>query len=171
MKEKRKNIGFKNIFIIAGFAIILAVALVLIFSKGKMTGGVIDEGVIKDCGEGTVIYKDRGLCWQQSTMPGDADDWNHANTYCENLRLGNKDDWRLPELLELRKIVYDNNEGIKIDESVFSDTEKKHYWTSTPQESMGDSHWYIHFERAYEGHTFDYNSGYGVRCVRTNSIF
>lgn len=168
MKDLLKN--KKNIFIALGLAIILIIALLLIFSKGNATGNVIKE--IKGCGDGTTYYNgDEGLCWQISTMPGTANNWDQANSYCENLELGNKEDWRLPTLKELEKIVDNSQKEIKIDKTYFQNTENKHYWTSTPHNTLENAHWYIHFEMGYQGYAFDFNPGYGVRCVRTSSIF
>jgi len=171
-KKKKEDYNLKNILIIAGFAIILIIALILIFSKASLTGGIVNEKVkATDCGEDTTFYKgDTGLCWQKSVMPGTAKNWEEANNYCENINLGNKNDWRLPTLEELRKIVKEDAPDIKIDESVFRDTEKRHYWTSTMYKDDVNNHWYIHFEMGYEGHTYNFKDGYGARCVRTNSI-
>lgn len=173
-KQKQDNpIGIKNILLIIGFAVILFVAIALIFSpKIGVTGDTISENVQKEsCGEGTVIYEgDTTLCWQQSVMPGTAKNWEHAKSYCENLELSGENDWRLPTLKEMEKIVEKDVSGIKINRKYFRDTEKRHYWTSTPYEFLENAHMYIHFENAYEGYAFNFKSDYGVRCVRTNSI-
>ena len=88
----------KGILILIGIAVVILVALFFILPRGGISGSVVNEGVIKDCGEGTTLYLEKGLCWEKSTMPGPAKNWDDANSYCEDLVLGNKEDWRLPTL-------------------------------------------------------------------------
>ena len=51
-----------------------------------------------------------GLTWTKQDN-GSNVDWNHANTYCSNLRLGGYSDWRLPTIDELQAI-YDANASV-----------------------------------------------------------
>jgi hypothetical protein len=48
-----------------------------------------------------------GLMWAHQDN-GSLVNWNQANSYCSNLRLGGYSDWRLPTLSELTNI-YDGN--------------------------------------------------------------
>jgi hypothetical protein len=57
-----------------------------------------------DNGDGTVTDRAVGLTWQQSD-DGKKRDWPEALAYCEELRLGGKDDWRLPNAKELEYIA------------------------------------------------------------------
>jgi hypothetical protein len=50
---------------------------------------------------------DTGLTWTKADNGSDIN-WNEANDYCSNLRLGGFSDWRLPTLNELRGI-YDES--------------------------------------------------------------
>lgn len=52
------------------------------------------------------IWKDpgSGLTWQV-TPTGGMMNWAAAQAHCDNLRLGNYRDWRLPTLMELRGLV------------------------------------------------------------------
>jgi hypothetical protein len=65
-------------------------------------GGQAQSGFV-DNGNGTVTDTSTGLTWQQATAPG-AYTWKEALAYCENLTLGDRSDWRLPTLKELRSI-------------------------------------------------------------------
>ncbi|MBN1277277.1 MAG: DUF1566 domain-containing protein, partial [Deltaproteobacteria bacterium] len=42
--------------------------------------------------------------WQKATAPGTYT-WEHALDYCEELSLGERTDWRLPNIKELRSLV------------------------------------------------------------------
>lgn len=55
-------------------------------------------------GNGTISDLATGLMWQQSD-DGTARNWEESLAYAENLTLGNKNDWRLPNAKELQSIV------------------------------------------------------------------
>ncbi|MDV7186293.1 DUF1566 domain-containing protein [Lutibacter sp. TH_r2] len=57
-----------------------------------------------DNGDGTISDLATGLMWQK-TDDGSSRDWEESLTYAENLKLGNKSDWRLPNAKELQSIV------------------------------------------------------------------
>lgn len=86
-----------------------------------------------------------------------------ATTFCQELVLANKDDWRLPTKDEL--------------ETLFSKTEKLQnlsptiYWSSTQKKGFGFSHlyaWVTNFEYK-KSYTRGKLSHYNVRCVRNES--
>ena len=58
-----------------------------------------------DNGNGTVTDKKTGLMWQKGDNNGETKKWKEALQYCEALELGGYDDWRLPNIRELRSIV------------------------------------------------------------------
>ena len=55
-------------------------------------------------GDGTISDLSTGLMWQK-TDDGTSRDWSTSLTYAENLTLGGKSDWRLPNAKELQSIV------------------------------------------------------------------
>ena len=57
-----------------------------------------------DNGDGTISDLATGLMWQKAD-DGIAKDWATSLAYGENLTLGNKSDWRLPNAKELQSIV------------------------------------------------------------------
>ena len=59
-------------------------------------------------GEPVVVDRVTGLRWQQTT-PDDEMFWNDASAYCENLEYAGISDWRLPEPLELLRIIEGNH--------------------------------------------------------------
>ncbi len=157
----------KKLFI-SLIVIIAVIALVLIgLQVTEKTQKEISE--IKNCGEGTVIYKNDKLCWQQSIMPSKPKNWQEANDYCNNLILGGKDDWRLPTEGELLSIIDTSFPKVAINPEYFKDTLGVPFWTSTPGD-FNNSHKFINFQTGYRGSTFDFTKDLSVRCVRDRSM-
>ncbi|ETR68273.1 MAG: fimh-like protein [Candidatus Magnetoglobus multicellularis str. Araruama] len=86
--------------------------ILLILSTHSVLAQLVDNG------NGTITDKSTCLIWQKNasnkTMA-----WNQALSYCENLRLSGKSDWRLPNLEELRSIVDYSKYNPAIDEAIF----------------------------------------------------
>lgn len=146
--------------------ILIVIGAITLLGNKEKTGEVIKDSA-KDCGDGTVLLGE--TCWQKSVKPTPAANWQDASDYCESLKLGNKEDWRLPSLAELRSIVKIGapNE-VTIDTELFSDTKPGYFWTSTPYSQKEGNHWFVYFRNGNEDITLDFKSGYEVRCVRDN---
>jgi len=111
----------------------------------------------------TVTDNQTGLVWQQGE-PGKMT-WKNALDYCENLTLGEKNDWRLPTIKELASIVRPDEYNPAADKKYFPKIESSWYWSSDNIEKYLDSAWYVYFNDGNVGNynkTYDY--GY-VRCV------
>ncbi|MBO7126670.1 DUF1566 domain-containing protein [bacterium] len=54
--------------------------------------------------------KESGLLW--SLQANDAMDWDEAVSYCDNLNASGFDDWRLPTISELRKLIQNCSETV-----------------------------------------------------------
>ena len=67
----------------------------------QFTGAAFDYA---DNGDGTVTDNVTGLVWQQ-TPDSQKYSWDDAQTYCDNLVLGDRDDWRMPTISEVRTII------------------------------------------------------------------
>jgi hypothetical protein len=117
-----------------------------------------------DHGNGTVTDNRTGLIWQKCsagqnylTCSGEANtmNWEDALTYCNNLYLGVKTDWRLPNIRELispTDLAYFPNTG-------------NNYWSSTSFEAGPSMAWGAAFGgqgAGYEGKGIALNA----RCVR-----
>jgi len=82
-----------------------------------------------DLGNGIVRDNVTGLEWQKTANKGFS--WQNAITYCENLTLAGKTDWRLPTIKELSTIVDSSVTGPAINTSYFANTLSSEYWSST----------------------------------------
>ena len=100
--------------------------------------------------DGTVTDIATGLIWQQAG-PTDQEGsartmtWEEALTYCEELELAGKDDWRLPNINELQSIVDYTAYDPSVDVTIFPDTQSGSYWSSTTYDPNSDIAWDIHF--------------------------
>lgn len=78
--------------------LLVALLVFLVGSAGMVWAGYTANG------NGTVTDTVTGLTWQQAD-DGVYRNWEQALSYCEDLGLGGKDDWRLPNALELQSLV------------------------------------------------------------------
>ena len=90
--------------------------------------------------------------------------WEEAIRYCESLALANHNDWRLPNLHELRSIL----DRTKTDPAIvkaFKNTNAAWYWSSTTHEHYKHKAWNVYFK---DGDIQDKNKGYYnfTKCVR-----
>jgi len=118
---------------------------------GLYTAGCTSDANRFVVNDDTVKDNCTGLTWQRDTAdtggPNDSlvpdglidgDDrrrWTEALDYCENLTLGGRDDWRLPNVRELFSIVNRGAENPAIyDDFNFNEnvTSQVGYWSSTP---------------------------------------
>jgi uncharacterized protein DUF1566 len=112
---------------------------------------------------GTTTDEDTSLIWQQEDY-GIQGDWEEAISYCEGLDFAGGQDWRLPNIKELRSITDSTLFSPALDQAFFTNTYWD-YWSSTTNANAVTSAWKINF--VYGG-----ISGYtktidlGVRCVR-----
>jgi len=117
-------------------------------------------------GDGTVTDTTTGLMWQRATA-GEMK-WEAAISYCEDLNFSGYDDWRLPNLKELRSIVDFSRFGPAIDTTVFPDTMLWGYHSSTTYVCSPDSVMAIHFGLGADTHSLVNSklTAYYVRAVR-----
>lgn len=119
-------------------------------------------------GDGTVTDTRTRLVWQQDddAEGAGAMSWKSALAYCENLSLAGKDDWRLPNRIEIDSIV-DNTRSNPAIDPAFSALSMK-YWTSTTYAPSPSSAWFSAFN--YGSTDYHGNSKTDllyVRCVRS----
>ena len=111
---------------------------------------------------GVVTDSATNLQWQDN-VDAVSKDWQGAISYCEDLILAGKDDWRLPNLNELTSIMDDTVYNPSIS-SVFSHATSDGYWSSTTHTSYNHG-WSVNFSGGYQNHGYKTVNHY-VRCVR-----
>lgn len=116
----------------------------------------------------TTIIQDpsTNLMWEDTkhTQKGQVT-YFEAKAYCEALKLGEHDDWRLPTLKELLSIVdYNRYEPATLKEFEHVDQDKL-YWSSTAYANKQTEFWGVVFK---DGDTDNAAAIYDrrVRCVR-----
>lgn len=89
----------------------------------------------------TAIDNVTKLEWQRQD-DGIARSWDEAWTYCLDLALDNRNDWRLPQINELLSIVdYGRVTQPFIDPVAFTNTRSSFYWTATNVASNSSRAW------------------------------
>ncbi len=107
--------------------------------------------IIDDCNH-VVQDKLTGLIWEQNPSTTQTS-WSlsggtgSAQEYCQNLRKGGYNDWRLPAPLELQSLVdYTvNYNGPTINTTVFTGISTSYYYTSLPIAGSSTIPWYVSF--------------------------
>jgi hypothetical protein len=113
----------------------------------------------------------KDLVWQDSD---DAKlikkDWKGAKDYCEALVLGQKDDWRLPNVKELQSIVDISVYKPAIKREFKNVSIRGYYWSSTVDISTDGYAWNIDFNYGNTLKDSMLNELY-VRCVRGEEVY
>ena len=128
---------------------------------------LLQAGFSRDS-SGVVADSATGLAWQDDYGDNAGEiksaTWQDALVYCQELSLGGKSDWRLPNKNELFSIV-DMSRYSSAISSVFTNVTSNGYWSSTSDASDSSYAWIVFFNDGY----VDWNSKsneYSVRCVR-----
>ena len=108
--------------------------------------GVEEATSLTDNGNDTVTDKRTELTWQQGE-PGQMT-WAPAIAYCEELNLGGRTDWRLPDVKELESLSDDIWTAPAMDPYHFPDANGTDYWTSTTDSDDTSRTWAVNF---YDG--------------------
>ena len=114
----------------------------------------------------TVIDTRTGLEWQRTMLPPSYI-WTDAVTYCEELELDGKTDWRLPTRAELASLVDYTTSSPAIDSSAFPVTPAATFWSATPVVEDEGNHpvWIVEFKYGFVG-ILPKSFGTKTRCVR-----
>jgi len=117
---------------------------------------------------GIVIDSSTGLAWQDDYSKNAGEikkgSWEDALVYCHELSLGDKNDWRVPNIRELKSIVDDT----KVDSATsvtFDNIDSEKYWTSTTFANGTSYGWTVNFYRGRDS-LESKTEQYLIRCVR-----
>jgi len=117
-----------------------------------------------DNGDATVTDDNTALQWQQEGAASPMA-WEQALAYAEGLSLGGHDDWRLPNIKELRSISDDALFGPSVDATYFTDARAEIYWSSTTELNNTTQAWAMDAAYGLVSYEAKSNELY-VRCVR-----
>jgi hypothetical protein len=124
----------------------------------------------KDNGDGTITDLNTGLMWKRDESP----EMNLADAlkYCQELRLGGYDDWRLPNMKELATLIdLSFKDSTWFDKESFPNVRTKplgFYWSSS---TFGATFgWGVNFQLGYDGYYAGKKHGrYPFRPVRNDN--
>jgi len=139
-----------------------------------VSGDLASSRSLADNGNGTITDNATGLVWQKCSMGQTNDatcsgaattaDWTTALSYCENLTLGGRSDWRFPSATELRGLVDETRNSPVVNPAFFPSTPSSYYSTATTSASGGGSMVYISMGTGRMNAHLKSNA-YSVRCV------
>jgi hypothetical protein len=114
------------------------------------------------------IVKDNasGLEWQDDNVSSPSLTWQDAITQCETLTLNGHDDWRLPNINELKSIVDRSKSSVIVDG--FESVATYSYWSSTSFADASNKNvaWLVSFGFGDVHFHVKSSNSYCARCVR-----
>jgi hypothetical protein len=126
--------------------------------------GTIFGVPFSDNGNGIVKDSGTGLLWQKcsagqgttlgncSTGTAVTNNWTNALIYCEGLTLGGRNDWRIPNINEIRSLLdLSKSSGTFIDIIYFPNTQPFGYWSSSTFNQNTVNAYYIYFDAVSGG--------------------
>jgi len=134
-----------------------------------------------DHGDGTATDQRTGLTWKrcsegQSWVEGQCSgeastmSWQDALAAASSSRFAGHQDWRVPNVRELRSIVELCRVGLAINQTLFAGTEGKEFWTATPSTAVPGAAWFVDFHQGMSYSNGGKGASKGVRLVRTSTL-
>jgi Protein of unknown function (DUF1566) len=123
---------------------------------------------LKDNGDGTILDEQTGLVWQQ-IGPSEPMTWEEALSYCSKLSLAKYQDWRLPNVKELRSLSDDLRVDPSIDRKYFKQIATASYWSSTSLVNNPIQAWFIDTETGLISHA-DKTEKFLLLAVRDGEV-
>jgi len=136
-------------------------------------GEQVNNADLTDNGNGTVTDRNTGLVWQKNEPVAGVMTWGAALSYCNGLELGERTDWRLPNVKELESVTCVDCYGPAVSYNLattdyyFPDVYSERYWSSTTTANDSGYAWYVGFNYGHvNGSDGEKGSSYYVRCAR-----
>lgn len=157
------------------------------------------EFIVDGCGTGTMLDTLTGLCWQKNMSSSGSLNWAIINTYvepiwntttkvyfypsggkasypifsyCEDLSLGGKTDWRVPSKPELYTLMTqvgaDGSSCTNLTSIGFQSCQNNFYWVSDTYIPDPRSAWSVEFNGARDADLRKDTFSFPVLCVRTD---
>lgn len=116
----------------------------------------------------TVLDRVTGLEWQRTVSP-DSFTWAQAQTYCSDLALNGKSDWRVPSRVELISLLdFSKETPPSIDHEAFPNTPAEVFWTASTDANNDANGWVVRFSGGSPTpDDFSKTALERARCVRT----
>ena len=117
----------------------------------------------------TITDTTTGLMWQRSSN-GETRTWEKALSYCEDLSLAGRSNWRLPNIRELESIVDDNCWDPATNPAFIFDPDtdfSKYFWSSSTHSFSPTYAWLVAFHVGFVGYEHK-GANYYTRCVCSN---
>ena len=130
--------------------------------------------------EPVVIDLNTGLEWQQNFEELIGNDYMDAYNYCENLKYGGHDDWRLPSIHELNSIIDRSGKHPAVNTEYFPETPPNDFLTVSgetvriqegEETNYTDMLWIADFADGSADVTNRRSNKVFTRCVRGNESF
>lgn len=139
-------------------------------------GGAAPAQSYTDNNNGTVTDNVTGIMWRKCSAGLNNDSscsgtistmtWQEALDYCNGLSFAGYDDWRLPNVKEVRSLVDTSTNFPAINTTYFPNTPTNYeYWSSTTTAGYPANAFNMFFHHGFVGGGGKTNNGY-ARCVR-----
>jgi len=114
----------------------------------------------------TVFDTETNLQWQDDIYAKKVmKSFKMAQKECEELTFAGYDDWRLPDIRELKSIADTSGRNPAIKKG-FKNTASSFYWSSTEHADNPERAWFVSFDNGFK-YSYHKNRSYYVRCVRS----
>jgi len=137
------------------FLMMIGMSLLMYADFSRNNSGIVDDSTT-------------GLAWQDEYTDNGGKikraTWQDAIIYCHELSLGGKNDWRLPNIRELKSIVDTTKYNSAIN-SVFTNVSSSNYWSATTLASDSSNAWNVSFSYG-DDYWNSKTDEYYIRCVR-----
>jgi len=125
---------------------------------------LLDSAFTETTVAGKVIVTDTVTGFQWTKEYASSLNWQSALSYCENLTYGGYTDWRLPNINELKTLIYDTSSSPA---STFPQMASNSFWSSSSSTGSTQYAWYVDFNNGYVTIiNFNKTDTYYARCVR-----